>query len=499
MFSPRDSQKSSSPPIRPLADRRAFLRRSTAAVAGLGAAAFASTSSLRAEQPGPGSSRRVGLAPGPSVASRQPLSSSPGSVCRLATPRVLTLREQDEVTHRIIEKRLDTVVPLAMREAGIDMWLILCYEDAYDPIHTSMTPMNTWRPILQMLVFFDRGPDQGVERFNISMTNMRGLFEEPWKGRYEKEQWAVLREMIAARDPKRIGIHVGDVQWLAMGLTWSLHQMLREALPEKYAARLESAEPTATRWGATLIDDEIELYKHVVDVASTLISESYSRKAIVPGATTIDDLVWYHSQRVVELGMELAFPPSFYRFRSDAETARFGVDDPLLRPGDFIRCDIGLRYLRLITDQQHWAYILGPGETDAPEPMRRRMAQTHRLQHIFMDEMREGLTGDEMLANMLARAHREGITNPKIYSHSLGIFLHEPGPLIGLPWEQTSNPGRGDVKLRENSAFAMELSTGGPIPEWSANDFRVALEENVVFTQGRCRPISGLQKEFYLV
>jgi len=100
---------------------------------------------------------------------------------------------------------------------------------------------------------------------------------------------------------------------------------------------------------------------------------------------------------------------------------------------------------------------------------------------------------------MLARARREGITNPKIYSHSLGIFLHEPGPLIGLPWEQESNPGRGDVKLRENYAFAMELSTAGPVPEWSTNDFRVSLEENVVFTKGRCRPISGLQKEFYLV
>jgi len=473
--------------------RRAFLRQSTLAAAGLGVPGTLLGRAALADE------RATHAIPAAEGQQLQPVSGWPGAIGRLSTPRVLSLRQQDEVTYRILQKRLDTIVPLAMRENHFDMWLILCEEDAYDPIHTSMTPMNTWRPILQMLLFFDRGPERGVERISLSMTKMRGLFEQPWTGKHHEEQWALLGKMIEERDPKRIGIPTGKVQWLAGALPNTLYERLRSTLPPKYVDRLASAEPVATRWGATLTDDEVELYKHVVDVARALISESFSRKAIVPGATTIDDLVWYHSQRVAELGMELAFPPYFRRYRSDADTARFGVDDPILRPGDFLRCDIGIKYLRLITDQQQWAYILRPGETDAPKPMRQLMAQTHRLQRIFMGEFREGLTGNEILANILRRAQEKGIPNPKVYSHSVGLFLHEPGPLIGLPWEQVRCEGRGDVPLREKNAFAMELSTAQVVPEMSTELIPLALEEQVVFTGGRCRPVSGLQRRFYLV
>ena len=344
------------------------------------------------------------------------------------------------------------------------MWLIVCDEDAYDPIHTSMTPMKTWRPILQMLVFFDRGAAQGVERINLSMTKMRGLFDEPWQGKHYEEQWALLRKMVDSATPSGSASTRARSNGSAGRSAASSTKSWRRCCRRNTSTGSSRPSRWPRRWAATLTDDEIELYKHVVDVADALISETYSRKAIVPGATTLDDLVWCHSQRCVELGLELPFPPSFYRYRSDADAARFGADDPLLRPGDFVRCDVGIRYLRLITDHQQWAYILRPGETDAPEPMRRLMAQTQRLQEIFMGELREGLTGNEMLANILARAGREGIPNPKVYSHSIGLFLHEPGPLIGLPWEQSAlrRPRRREAP--RDTAFAMELSTGEIIP-----------------------------------
>ena len=97
------------------------------------------------------------------------------------------------------------------------------------------------------------------------------------------------------------------------------------------------------------------------------------------------------------------------------------------------------------------------------------------------------------------RAAREGIPNPKVYSHSLGLFLHEPGPLIGLPWEQEACPGRGDVALDYNNAFTMELSVTAPVPEWDGQDVRLSMEEDVVFTREGCRLIGGRQTAFHLV
>jgi len=116
-----------------------------------------------------------------------------------------------------------------------------------------------------------------------------------------------------------------------------------------------------------------------------------------------------------------------------------------------------------------------------------------------MAEFRHGLSGNELLGNILARARREGIPNPRVYSHSLGLFLHEPGPLIGLPWEQERCPGRGDVPLDYNSSFTMELSVAGPVAEWGGQEVRLGLEEDVVFTREGCRVIGDRQSSFYLI
>lgn len=414
-------------------------------------------------------------------------------------PRMLPVRERAGLIRRILEKRLDTILPTAMRETGFDMWLIICQEDNLDPAFTTLMPMDTWCPILQMLVFYDRGEAQGVERINLSMTDTRGLYDRPWSGQHHEEQWPLLRTIIEERDPKRIGVNIGAVQWAARGLTHSLHTQLVQALPAAYVERLESAEPLAVRWLATLTDDEIELYEHVVEVAHQLLAECYSRQAITPGVTTTEDLEWYYWQRCAELGLQVAFKPFFVLIRSDAMKKEFGEDDRVIRPGDFVRSDVGIRYLRLHSDHQQWAYVLRDGESQAPEGMRRLMAEANRLQDIFMAEFERELTGNELLHNILERARSEGLRNPRVYSHSLGLFLHEPGPLIGLPWEQERCPGRGDVRLEHNQCFTMELSVRGEVPEWDDEEVVMALEEDVAFTREGCRPIHGRQTEFYLV
>jgi Xaa-Pro aminopeptidase len=408
------------------------------------------------------------------------------------------MRQRDKIIYRVLQKRLDAILPMAMREAGIDMWLVLCQEDDLDPVFTTFIPMNTWCPILQVLVFTDRG-EAGIERINLSMTNTHGLYDQPWKGRHHEEQWSLLREIVRERDPQCIGINVGSIQWAAGGLTQNLYTQLVAALPQTYVDRLVSAEPLATRWLATLSDDEIELYEHIAHVAHQILAECYSRQAIVPGVTTTDDLVWYYWQRAANLGLELAFRPFFNLVRSDAVKARFGEEEKTIRPGDLIHSDVGIRYLRLNSDHQEWAYVRRAGERDAPEGLKQLMAQGNRLQDVFMAEFQRGLTGNELLRNILTRARKEGIPGPKVYSHSLGLFLHEPGPLIGLPWEQTRNEGRGDVRLEYGNCFTMELSVRDRIPEWGGQEVTMALEQDVAYTRQGCYPIDGRQTAFYLI
>ena len=413
--------------------------------------------------------------------------------------RVLPVREQSDVILRILRRRLETILPVAMREAGLDLWLILCQEDDHDPVFRTMIPMNTWTPILQMLVFHDRGVDEGVERINLSMTNTAGLYETPWKGTDSAEQWRSLERIVAERDPKRIGVNIGSVNWASGGLTHNLYLQLTRALPEKYADRIVSAETACTRWLMTLSEEELELYPYIVSIAHSIIADCFSRETVIPGVTTTEDLEWAYWQRCADLGFEQAFKPHFRIVRDREAKVRYPIGDRVIRRGDVLHCDVGFRYLRLNTDHQELAYVRRDGEEDAPPGLKRLLAENNRLQRIYMEEFRRGLTGNQMLENMLSRARDEGVPSPKVYSHSLGLYLHEPGPLIGLPWEQNRCSGRGDVKLEYDTCFTMELSVGDAVPEWDDGIVHLWTEQDVSFTRDGCRPMDGIQTSFHLI
>jgi len=413
-------------------------------------------------------------------------------------PEILPVREQSTLITEMVRSRLDAVLPAAMKDAGLDMWIILCQEDDLDPVYKTMIPMDCWCPILQMLIFVDEGNGK-ISRYSVSGTDTKDLYERPYAGQLEEKQWPVLLDLVAKRDPKTIGVNIGSVAWAGGGLTQNLYRQLQEKLPLKYAQRLVSAEKAAVRWGASLTEKEIDIYRHVQEIAHCIIADSFSRMTVTPGVTTVDDLVWYYWQRATGLGLDLAFRPYFRLIRSEAAAKALGPNDKVIRPGDAIHCDVGIKYLRLNSDNQHLAYVLRRGETDAPEGLKALMAQTNHLQNVFMKEFRLGISGNQLLQNILTRARAEGITTPRVYSHNLGLFLHQPGPLIGLPWEQEKALPRGEVKLEHNYAFTMELSTDGVVPEWNGQTVRCPMEEPVVFTAEGCSTLKGRQTEYYLI
>ncbi len=440
---------------------------------------------------------------GLSIVPEASLSSCPAA--EAATPSVLPVRERAALVLGITEKRLDTLLPRMMRETGLDMWIIACNEDNFDPIFETMIPYGNWCPITQILVFTDRGPAAGVERLNVSRTDTQGLFKNAWDAaawdaKKGESQWDALGRIVRERNPKRIGINEGEIQWAAGGLTAVLKKNIVEAIGPAHASRLVSAEPLATLWGETLLEEEIDLMRQAAAISHSIIAEMFSNRVVTPGHTTTDDLRWYYWQRVADLGLRNSFSPFVsIRGRHPDDVEKFGKDDRIIRPGDILHCDVGLKYMRYNSDHQEMAYVLRVGETDAPAGFKKLMAETNRLQDIFCGEFKTGLSGNELLGNMLAKARAEGIPGPRIYSHSLGYFLHEPGPLIGLPWEQVNNPGRGEVKLVPMSCFTAEMSVTGPLPEWGGRDFRLPLEQDIVFNGTRALFLDGRQTEFHLI
>lgn len=420
-------------------------------------------------------------------------------------PAILPVREQAALVHKIVQKRLDTLLPRMMRETGLDMWVLSCNEDNLDPIFETMMPLDHWCPITQILVLYDRGPDKGVERINVSRTDTQGLFVNGWDAaafdaKKGEGQWEAFGRIVKERNPKTIALNEGEVQWAAGALTTVLKKRIVEAIGPALASRIVSAEPLATLWGETLLPEEVEIQEQAAAISHAIIAEMFSNRVITVGQTTAEDVRWFYRQRAADLGLGVSFRPFVsIRARSPETLAAYGKDDKAIRPGDYLHCDVGVKYMRWNSDNQEVAYVLKPGETDAPEGLRKLLAEANRLQDIFCGEFKTGLSGNELLGRILAKAKALGIPGPKVYSHSLGLFLHEPGPLIGLPWEQVNNPGRGDVKLVPWSVFTVELSVTGPMPDWGLAEMRVPLEQDIVFTGDKVAFLDGRQTAFHLI
>lgn len=420
-------------------------------------------------------------------------------------PAVLSIRDRAGLVLGITQKRLDQLLPKLMREAGFDMWIIVCNEDNLDPVFETMMPYENWCPITQIIVLYDRGIEKGIERLNVSRTDTQGLFQNVWDAaawdtKKKESQWDCLGRIVHERNPKKIGLNEGEVQWVAGGLTSVLKKRIVEAIGQNLASRIQSADPLATLWCETLLDEEIDLMKQAAATSHAIIAEMFSNRVVTPGQTTTDDLRYFYWQKVADFGLKVSFSPFVsIRGRHPKDVEKYGKGDKVIRPGDFLHCDVGLKYMRYNSDHQEMAYVLRIGETDAPETFKKMMAEANRLQDVYCGEFKAGLSGNEMLGRMLKKAGEVGVPGPRIYSHSLGYFLHEPGPLIGLPWEQVKNEGRGDVKLVLNSCFTAEMSVTAPVLEWGGVDFRLPLEQDVAFMKDGVHFLDGRQTAFHLI
>ena len=118
-----------------------------------------------------------------------------------------------------------------------------------------------------------------VRRYNLSGVDTKDLYERPYTGQLESEQWPLLNKIIAEHDPKAIGINIGYVAWAAGGLTWFLYQQLQKNLPKKYADRLVSAEKAAVRWASTMTDQEAVLFKRVTELGAYMIGECFTSRS----------------------------------------------------------------------------------------------------------------------------------------------------------------------------------------------------------------------------
>ena len=416
---------------------------------------------------------------------------------------LLSEREQARWIDSMLEYRFEHILPKIMKEHEIDMWVLISREYNEDPVLKTMLPSEWLSARRRTIMVFTLMNDGSVERMAIARYDVGRLLKAAWDMNVYPDQWDALREHIQQRNPQNIAINFSQNFGLSDGISMTDYELLLLNLPSEWHNKIISAEPLAIAWLETRSPMELALYPEICMMGHQILDEVFSSRYIVPGVTATEDLVWALRQQVKKLGLETWFHPSVSLQRADDEkfnhlrTFSKRPDKQIIEYGDLLHVDFGITYLRMNTDQQQHYYVLKPGESDAPEGIKKALATANRLQDILTSQFEIGISGNELLRKSIEKAKAEGIDG-SIYSHPIGFHGHAAGPTIGLWDNQVLVKGTGDYTIKPQTAYSIELNAVSFIPEWNKY-IRIMLEEEALFDGIKVTYPAGRQTNIYLV
>jgi len=424
----------------------------------------------------------------------------------LNSQQILPENKRAAVVDEILADRFNNLMPELMDKADIDMWILISREYNEDPVLRTMLP-STWLNARRrtILLFYRNKTKNTIEKLAVARYNVGKNIVSAWDKEKEPDQWKRLIQLIEERNPSKIGLNFSKDHNIADGLDKTDFDEFMQYLPKKQHKKVVSAEQLAVRWIETRTEREMVLFNQLVDITHDIIAEAFSEKIITAGITTTTDVEWWMRQKVTDLGLETWFHPTVDVQRTSEELVGHlysfsgRPDDMVIRPGDLLHCDFGITYLRLNTDCQELAYVLKPGEREAPKFLVDGLKAGNRVQDFLTSNMIEGRTGNEILAAALQEAKAAGL-RPSIYTHPLGLYGHSAGTTIGM-WDAQDGVMKDDgdnYPLNPNTVYAIELNTTITIPEWK-RDIRIMLEEAGFYGENGFRYVNGRQTELLLI
>ena len=394
-------------------------------------------------------------------------------------------RSRWERMAQIRRDKFDLVLPEAMRENDIDMWITVVREGLPDPLTEDLG--GGYVGSTGYYVFTDRGGDR-IERVAIGVSGYRltrsGAYDQILGG-------TDLREFVAERNPERIGVNMSEQIGGADGLSHSSYLHLVETLGEPWASRIVSAEKLVSDFRSRRVATEIAAFAEAGEISKEIAERALSNEVIVPGVTALEDVAWWIMDRLLERGLGTSFDfPSIYI------TGPTGIEatsnERIIQRGDLMMIDWGVTYLNFATDMKRVAYVLREGESEAPasfvhayergleaRSVIRRTIRAGRTAQANSDAIRDALSAARFRPMEVFNQPYDTPTTDIMWgNHSVGNLGHGIGPSIAF-----FNPLRLTFEVRPTNLLSIELFAYTPVPEWDGAKVRIPLEDDAVVTE----------------
>jgi len=406
------------------------------------------------------------------------------------TPGRLALEKEklQEWNNLIRREKFDIVLPKAMRQNNVDMWIHvkrIAIPDSFGAAELGSTS--------GVFVFTDRGGDR-IERvvFEGEVADpsaydiVRGRSKYINQENYEIMEYMAenpdlvleteldlrflgLRDFVAERDPQRIAVNYieslsfpegSETFTMAMtdGLSYTDYRQLVKTLGETYAERMVSAEHLILDYLSRRVAAEVVLY----GTSGNLRERTRKFNKIVPGVSTL---------KKIGGGSVI-----------DKDGRRHRDDDYVIQRGDYID-GWGRR-----------AYVLRKGETGLPSHLRKFWKDVDKIRDIFRKNIKVGPTAGETLEILIQKLDEAGFVHHdrQIYDRFVGpektqvaIDSHAEGKGILAPRISHMGPKwHWNVKISLFHMFAIEYFVFMDVPEWEKANNSTGQRLYVMFHDG---------------
>ncbi len=332
----------------------------------------------------------------------------------------------EELTAQIRRDKFDQILPVVMRNHGIDMWIHVMREGN---VHSFGNYVNSGfyadlGSNSGLFVFTDRGGDR-IERAAIGRRWSRpdgsypvpnppanaveesgayDIISEPIRRRetpggplteYD-HRFERLREFVAERNPERIAVNFKDKMGPIRrtptndGISHTDYLLLTRELGEEFADRLVTSEMLIFDYLSRPVPSELAMFKRIRDEFEAAFEADFAK--IVPGVTRRRDLSTGY-----EGGLSIR-----KRFGDG------GPDNDVVQRGDFFIIDHGAegdydlegvrdrwKYGNFYEMKIEYGYVLREGETQPPEELRKLWADGMTIRKVIEDTVKVGQTAAE--------------------------------------------------------------------------------------------------------
>ncbi|HZN54108.1 MAG TPA: M24 family metallopeptidase [Candidatus Polarisedimenticolaceae bacterium] len=353
-------------------------------------------------------------------------------------------------------------VPGILDELGLDAWMLFARESAtvHDPSFDLVVGTNvTWHSAFLLTRSGDRIAVVG----SLDAENVRagGLYPEIVT--YVGGISAVLRDVLARLDPRRIAIDYSVDDPAADGIThgqWLALVKCLEGTP--YGSRLESADRlvAALRGRKTVLEQR--LIREACE-ATVGIFEAVTPR-LRPGLTEkqFAALIVGEMKRA---GLTPAWDaeqcPAVFT-GPDSAGAHAGPTDRPIEPGHIVNVDFGVRKDGFCSDLQRTWYVLRPGETEAPPPVKKgfdTILASIRKAAAAIEPGKTGAEIDDVARGVVTSAGYDEY--PHGTGHQIGRVAHDGGGGLMPRWERYGNTPFLPIEVGQCFTIEPRLTVAG--------------------------------------